>query len=67
MHKKQLRDYERAGIDAEKTDLVAAYPAADAQSGNVTLRRGETVVHEVVVSVPSTLKGSYIAGRGSVF
>lgn len=34
---------------------------------NVTLRRGETVVREVVVSMPSTLKGSYIAGRGSVF
>lgn len=63
MHQKQLRDHEREGVDAEKTDLVAA----DAQSGNVTLRRGETVVHEVVVSVPSTLKGSYIAGRGSVF
>lgn len=63
MHQKQLRDYERAGVDAEKMDLVDA----DAQSGNVTLRRGETVVHEVVVSVPSTLKGSYIAGRGSVF
>lgn len=34
---------------------------------NMTLRRSETLVREVVVSMPSTLKGSYIAGRGSMF
>lgn len=40
-----------------KTDLKPADSAANARSSNVRLKRGEMVAHEVVVSMPSSLRG----------
>lgn len=56
---------QNSGVDAEVAGRVAA--SSCRRLRKATLRRGETAVREVVVGMPSTLKGSYIAGRGSVF
>lgn len=47
----------RGKISKTEMDPKTADSAANAQSGNARLKRGEMVMHGVVVSMPSSLRG----------